>query len=293
MSLPLATFDHFSPRALRLVTWLQRAGKSRTLLLTLFLILATALADRQVGTEISMGLLYVLPVMVAAAVFPPPVIVALSGVCAALGVVFYHPRPPTQTALHFLFALTANLLAGLFIGALIRNRQQALQHIDQMSREQILRRVAEEQLRVLAESSLAAILTLDENSTVIAANHAANTLFAVPEGQSVVGTRIDDSLPVLTDALRMAHGARPFQTAAQSRGRKRNGELFLANTWFSIYWTPEGLRLAAIIVDSSEEMRDREERHLRQVEMTNRVTVAAVTHEIRNFCGALSLVSRT
>ena len=37
-------------------------------------------------------------------------------------------------------------------------------------------------------------------------------------------------------------------------------------------------------------MRDREERHLRQVEMTNRMTLAAITHEIRNFCGAMSLV---
>ena len=78
--------------------------------------------------------------------------------------------------------------------------------------------------------------------------------------------------------------------AAESRGKRRDGGIFLANTWLSTYRTPEGLRLAAIIVDSSEEMRDREERHLRQVEMTNRVTLAAITHEIRNFCGAMSLV---
>ncbi|HEY4364643.1 MAG TPA: ATP-binding protein [Bryobacteraceae bacterium] len=290
MSNPVASFEDFSPRALRLVTWLQHAGRRRTLVLTLFLILATATADWRVGTEISMGLLYILPVMVAAAVLPPPIIVVLSGICATLGVVFYHPRPPMQTALHFLFALAANLLAGLFMGALIRNRQQALQHIDQLSREQILRRVTEEQLRVLAESSLAAILTLDQDGVVIAANGSANTLFGVPAGQTVVGSEMDDALPLLAEALRMARGAEPFQTAAQSRGRRRDGGIFLANTWLSTYRTPEGLRLAAIIVDSSEEMRDREERHLRQVEMTNRVTLAAITHEIRNFCSAMSLV---
>jgi PAS domain S-box-containing protein len=290
MSTPLAPFDDLNPRPLRLVRWLQRTGKARTLCLTLVLILGTALADWKVGTEISMGLLYVLPVMVAAAVFPPSVIAALSGVCAMLGVVFYHAGPPMQTALHFLFALATNLFAGLFVGALIRNRQQALQHIDQVGREQALRRVTEEQLRILAESSLAAILTLDENGVIIAANRAANTLFGAPSGQTVLGARIDDFLPLLTEALRMAHNHQPFQTAAQSRGRKRSGAMFLANTWLSTYRTGEGLRLAAIVVDSSEEMRDREERHLRQTELTNRVTVAAVTHEIRNFCGALSLV---
>jgi signal transduction histidine kinase len=95
---------------------------------------------------------------------------------------------------------------------------------------------------------------------------------------------------VLYEALRVALETKPFENAAQCKGKKYNGEIFLADTWFSTYKTPRGMRLAAIIVDSSEELRDREERHLLQVSMTNRVTIAAISHEIRNFCGAISLL---
>jgi signal transduction histidine kinase len=69
-----------------------------------------------------------------------------------------------------------------------------------------------------------------------------------------------------------------------------NGEIFLAHTWFSSYATPDGKRLAAIVVDSSEEMRDREEQNLRQLQRSNCITAAAVSHELRNLCGAISLV---
>jgi len=49
--------------------------------------------------------------------------------------------------------------------------------------------------------------------------------------------------------------------------------------------------LAAIVVDSSEEMRDREEQNLRLLHKSNRITAAAVSHELRTLCGAISLVS--
>src|SRR5205823_5968631 len=52
----------------------------------------------------------------------------------------------------------------------------------------------------------------------------------------------------------------------------------------------EGIRLAAIVVDSSEEMRDREEQGLRQLMRGNRIAAAAVSHEVRNLCSAISLM---
>jgi two-component system sensor kinase FixL len=45
------------------------------------------------------------------------------------------------------------------------------------------------------------------------------------------------------------------------------------------------------VVDSSEEMRDREEQNLRLLHKSNRITAAAVSHELRTLCGAISLVS--
>ncbi len=51
-----------------------------------------------------------------------------------------------------------------------------------------------------------------------------------------------------------------------------------------------GIRLAAIVVDSSEEMRDREEQGLRQLIRGNRIAAAAVSHEVRNLCSAIALM---
>ncbi len=165
-----------------------------------------------------------------------------------------------------------------------------MQHLGKLHREQELRREAEEQLRVLAESSPAAILTVDAGGAVLAANQAANGLFSIPEGQTLRGRAIGDYLPVLADALKLDGGPDGFRTAAQCQGRRDNGDIFQAHTWFSSYQCPEGIRLAAIAVDSSEEMRDREEEILRQLIKGNRIAAGAVAHELRNLCGAISLV---
>ena len=50
-----------------------------------------------------------------------------------------------------------------------------------------------------------------------------------------------------------------FRTAMQCKGRRRNGEVFLADMWFSTYRTTAGPRLAAMVVDVSDELRNREE----------------------------------
>jgi signal transduction histidine kinase len=95
---------------------------------------------------------------------------------------------------------------------------------------------------------------------------------------------------VLADALRVENGFAPFRTAAQSQSRRDNGEMFLAHTWFSSYVSPQGRRLAAIVVDASEEMREREEQGLRQLLKGNHIAQAAASHEIRNLCGAISVI---
>src|SRR5262249_40685127 len=68
------------------------------------------------------------------------------------------------------------------------------------------------------------------------------------------------------------------------------GEVFLAHVWFSTYQTTSGPRLAAIVFDASEELRDRSEFNLRQILTTSKVLVAALCHEIRNLCGAIALI---
>ena len=76
----------------------------------------------------------------------------------------------------------------------------------------------------------------------------------------------------------------------QCRGERVNGSVFLANVLFSTYDTASGPRLAALIVDTSAELLEREESNLEQLLAGSRVLVAAVSHEVRNLCGAMSVI---
>ncbi len=75
----------------------------------------------------------------------------------------------------------------------------------------------------------------------------------------------------------------------QCRGRRQNGEVFLADVWFSTYSTSAGSRLAAMVVDGSDDLRNREELSLHQLLAGSRILVGAVSHEIRNVCGAIAM----
>jgi signal transduction histidine kinase len=141
------------------------------------------------------------------------------------------------------------------------------------------------------ESSPAAILTVGSDGVVIAANNAANQMFMLPDNESLKGRLIAAYLPVLSDALQLESGPVGLRTAAQSQGYRANGEIFLANTWLSSYTADGRKRLAAIVVDSSEEMREHEEENLRELMRGNRIAASAVSHEIRNLCSAISVVS--
>ena len=166
-----------------------------------------------------------------------------------------------------------------------------MEHLDDLRREQKLRRQAEEQLQVLVESSPAAILTADACGHVLACNQAANILLLIPEGETLEGRSIGSYIPFLTDALQFNPGPVGLRTAAQGPDAD-NGEMFLAHTWFSSYISSNGVRLAAIVVDSSEEMRENGKRRVcAKLMRGNRIAAAAVAHEVRNLCAAISLVS--
>jgi signal transduction histidine kinase len=76
----------------------------------------------------------------------------------------------------------------------------------------------------------------------------------------------------------------------QCQGRRADGEVFQADVWFSTYVTSAGARLAAMVLDTSEDLRTREESNFHQLSVGSRILVAAVSHEVRNVCGAIALV---
>jgi two-component system sensor kinase FixL len=267
------------------------AGRATILAIAFTLIALIAIADHAVGDRASLGPLYVLPMALAAVKLRPVQIVSLAVFCSILRTMFDVPAPELEVFLRFPFALMVYAGAGLSVLAVIRNRTATDKLVAGIRREQELRREAEEQLRILVESSPATIVTLDSNGFVLAANNAAKSLFMLPEGETLKGRPVRGYLPVLADALQFDPGPAGLRTAAQSQGFRDNGEVFLASTWFSSWNGPDGKRLAAIIVDSSEDLRDQEEESLRQVLRANQIAAAAISHEVRNLCSAISVVS--
>ena len=250
------------------------------------LLTGIVLLDWWVGLEISLGALYLLPVILTSVVLSRWQVVLVAAACAWLRQEFMTaPVSWLDSLARFLLAFTAYCFAGFFVLELNYNRALAEAHASELDERDRMRQEAENHLRILAESSPAAILTLDDQGRILSCNRSARALFGVSEGEP-----IGEVLPVLADALRMPNLDEEFHTAAQCQGRRRDGEPFLAQTWFSTYRTDAGKRLAAIAVDNSEEAREREEQNLRQLLDNNRIIAGAVYHEIRNMCSAISLV---
>jgi two-component system, LuxR family, sensor kinase FixL len=270
---------------------LLRAGKPKLLAYAGFGLVLASILDWITGDNVSLAALYMLPMMLGALVLREGETIALAVLCALLRLWFDVPGPTLELIQRFVFAASAYLVAGLFVAALVRNHQQMLAHLEEIRVEQNRRRDVEEQLRTLVESSPAAIFTLGGDGTVLSANNATDRLLLVPEGYSLRGQKVFGYFPFFADALRLDTTSHGLRTAATCQAKRANGEPFLADLWFSSYISSEGKRLAAIVVDSSEEMRDREEQGLRQIQTGNRIAAAAIAHEVRNFCEAMTMLS--
>jgi signal transduction histidine kinase len=124
--------------------------------------------------------------------------------------------------------------------------------------------------------------------TIVLANSAAEKLFCAGASE-LHGVNVRRFLPALG---RVYANGEPgaFRTEMQCRGERANRDVFLANVFFSTYNTAAGPRLAALVVDASEEMRDREESSLQQLMAGSRILVGAVSHEVRNVCGAIGVI---
>lgn len=274
------------------VTWFLNAGRLRLSLLTAALIASIALSDYLVGNTFSLGVLYILPMMSGAVILSPSVLSLLAILCATLRYCFDTPGSHAEVALRFLFASVSYFAAGLFVHAILFNRSTVMKHLAELEHEQQLRAAAEKQMEMLIASSSAAILTMSAGGAILAANNAAVRLFLGTSSQSsLIGLDIGQFMPLLSEAARTRVAPQNFRTAAQCQGRRLSGELFQAHTWFSSYTASEGARVAAIVVDSSEEMREREDRKFNELARSSRITAAALSHEIRNLCAAINVLA--
>jgi PAS domain S-box-containing protein len=217
--------------------WIWEPQNRTTVLLTSAgIVLAIAAVDWWTKPYVSLGFLYFFPIMLAAGFLPRWAIVLIGMGCALLSERFSN-LDPADAPIRTSFEALALVGSGLFISEVLRNRR--------------LRLAAQERLRVLVETSPAAIVTVDEHGFIELANHASAELLA-PRGGELLGQPVAAFLPELHHALRWEEGPQ-FRTSMQCRGHRGNGESFLADVWFSSYKEGPTPKLAAIIADVTEE----------------------------------------
>ena len=266
-------------------------GKRRsTLTIAALMIGLIAVFDSHTTAEIPLGFFYFLPMLVVGASLTRWEIAAAATTCAWLAEAFdaYSWGPNTGLPRDLLY-FAAFLSMGFFMHEVTRSRKLSVRHMRELETEMTARRDAEEQLKVLVDSSPAAILTTSSNGCVLLANDAADRLFGLEPGK-LPGRPIREFLPSLINVPSVDSNRQAFRTAMQCRGRKADGEVFQADVWFSTYATSAGPRLAAMVLDTSEDLRIHEESSFHQMLASSRIMVAAVSHEIRNVCGAIALV---
>lgn len=263
-----------------------RARRQTLLLISLLLIATIAVIDF-VTPPLPLGYLYLIPILLLAGFLPRPWIAAIVLLCATLTALFSR-YPARQAAILFVMSSIGFTGTGFFVSEVVRNRQRVLEHLHETQTQTRLLRETEEQLRGLVESSPLAILTIDTNGIILLANEAAQSLF-VSGDVSIAGQPIAQFLPALQAATQQSRST-SFRTQLRCRGKRKNGELFLAAVWFSTSVTAGGTIVSAIIVDFSEDVRDREDLSLEHLLKNAKILVGALSHEIRNLCGAVLVV---
>ena len=254
------------------------------------LVALIAIIDWRVDLNISFGFLYLFPMLLVGTALPRWQVVAAAFFCTLLSD-YFDPFPFTLSVALPQDILVFSSLAGtgLFAFEITRSRRSEMANLRRVEAEAAARREAEEQLEFLIDSSPAAVLTMGADSLILRANSAAHRLFEVPPGE-LHGRSIRRYVPALGRVPFLGETPQAFRTEMQCRGERENGAVFLANVFFSTYQTAAGPRLAAFVVDASEELREREESSLEQLLAGSRILVGAVSHEVRNVCSAIAVI---
>lgn len=203
-------------------------NRARVLLTSGAIILLIALLDWRTKPFISLGFLYLFPIMLAAGFLPRWVVALLAVTCTGLAEVFGGLPPSLMRASLEVLAL-AN--CGLFVAELVRNRRMV--------------RLEQEILRRMVETSPAAIVMVNETGFIELANGAASDLMAPRDGH-LVGNPIAGFLPELHRTMCWQEPP-PSQASLQCRGQRGNGEVFIAEVSVSTYKKGAHRRVAAVI----------------------------------------------
>jgi PAS domain S-box-containing protein len=196
-------------------------------------ILAVALIDWATEPYVSLGFLYLFPIIAVAGFLPRWGVAALGVGCAVLSEAF---SSLGRSNLRLGFEALALAGCGLFVAELMRNRRLSAE--------------SQQRLKALVETSPAAIVTVDEHGTIELANQAAKAMLD-PRAKNIVASPIAAFLPDLHHAIRWEE-APQFRASMQCRAHRSDGASFVADVWFSTYKEGSAHKLAAIIADATE-----------------------------------------
>ena len=239
MAFPAAVVHNSTLKAVSLIaleTLLDPKNRIPLLISSAVLIVVIAVVDWWTRPYVSLGFLYLFPIMVAAGFLPRPTLVALGILCAILSEAF-SSLDPAWRASRLVFETLALAGCGLFVSELLFNRRLSIE--------------TEQRLRALVDTSPAAIVTVDGAGFVELANQAAVKLL-VPSKASLIGQPIATYVPELQSVLRH-NGETKIRTSMQCEVHRGDGETIPAECWFSTYRENGRPKLTAIIADMSEE----------------------------------------
>ena len=210
------------------------------------MIAVIALLDWKVTKDVSFGFLYFFPIFLVASCLKQWQIAVVAAICAILrqavgpfDVLFFS---------RLFLAWGSFTAAGWLVRGVLANFQKVKQQLLEIQARDRLLRDSEEQLRVLIETSSAAILTLNKDGGVIQANDAATRLLGT-EKDALLGRNIGDYVEALA-RVPFTGTAPLFRTTMECTARRPNGESFSANVCFSSYVFSAEPRLTAVITEN-------------------------------------------
>jgi two-component system sensor kinase FixL len=260
-----------------------------TLLACLLMAIAIAVCDRYLLAQISLGVLYLFPLLTSALLLPPWLVILLAGAACWLKEQFGPSAWDDGAAGRLAISFVAFAGSGLFITELVRRRRIERASASQLTEQIGRRQEAEEDARALVDSSPAAIVTVGSDGLIDAANEAARRLLGL-NGTSPKGQKITDYFPIFSNLFGADRSTALVRAMVEGNGRRADGEMFFAQMWLSSYLTAAGRKLVAVVADASEQLRDREEAGLRQLLMNSKIIAGAVSHEIRNLAAAADVL---
>ena len=124
------------------------ANRARLIVVAGLLIAAIAVVDWATKPYISLGFLYLFPIMILGGFLSRTQLVGVALVCAVLQEAFSN-LPENEAVIRLLFSSAGFVGTGLFISEMIRNRRITMAHVEELEGQIKLREDAEEQLRSL------------------------------------------------------------------------------------------------------------------------------------------------